>query len=141
MSNFQQFWRGYTRKDRVTRLGPLSELQKHDFYAGIDAFSLSSRSDSFGLVLLEAWANGVPCVGYRAGGVAWVIRDGVDGLLVRCGDVPGLAAALGRLAQDAPLRHRLGAAGRARLDSEFDWPSRLALVRRCYAEAAPGRDR
>ena len=42
------------------RLGVLSERQKRDFFAGIDVFALPSRSDSFGLVLLEAWANGVP---------------------------------------------------------------------------------
>ena len=40
--------------------GPLTDEQRRDFYAGIDAFALPSRSDSFGLVFLEAWANGVP---------------------------------------------------------------------------------
>ena len=44
----------------------------------------------------EAWANGAPCVGYRAGGVAWVIRHEVDGLLVPCGDVEGLGGVASR---------------------------------------------
>ena len=75
----------------MVRLGLLTDAQKRDFFAGLDVFALPSRSDSFGLVLPEAWANGAPVVGYRAGGVAWVIRHEQDGLLVKCGDVEGLA--------------------------------------------------
>ena len=58
----------------MRRLGPLTDAEKRDFFAGIDLFALPSRSDSFGLVLLEAWANGVANVAYRAGGVADVIQ-------------------------------------------------------------------
>jgi len=97
-------------------------------------FALPSRSDSFGLVLLEAWANGVPNIGYRAGGIAWVIRDGEDGLLVRCGDVPSLSEALLRLVGDAALRSRLGQAGLERTRHEFHWEDKLRLVRQVYQE-------
>ncbi len=132
MTNFKAFWRGYRSAERVRRLGVLGEEQKRGFFAGIDVFALPSRSDSFGLVLLEAWANGVPNVGYRAGGIAGVIRHGEDGLLVKCGDVPGLADALARLSADGELRRRLGEAGRERTRREFRWADKLSLVReRC----------
>jgi glycosyltransferase involved in cell wall biosynthesis len=49
------------------------------------------------------------------GGVPDVVRDGEDGLLVEPGDVEGLAESLARLAADAELRARMGAAGRARV--------------------------
>ncbi len=136
MPNFQGFWKTYATQNRVLKLGVLDAQQKKDFFAGIDLFALPSRSDSFGLVLLEAWANGAPSVAYRAGGVAWVIRDEVDGLLVRCGDVGGLAVALVRLIQDAQLRRRLGGAGQARTHTEFQWEDKLAIVERAYLEAA-----
>jgi glycosyltransferase involved in cell wall biosynthesis len=136
MPNFRSFWQGHRPGGPVHRLGVLSAEAKRDFFAGIDVFALPSRSDSFGLVLPEAWANGVPNVGYRAGGVGWVIRDEVDGLLVRCGDVAGLAAALRRLVTDAVLRSRLGEAGRERTRREFDWDEKLRLVREVYAERA-----
>jgi glycosyltransferase involved in cell wall biosynthesis len=128
MPNFRRFWDGFEPRDQVTRLGVLTDRQKRDFFAGIDVFALPSRSDSFGLVLLEAWANGKPNLCYRAGGPADLIRDGADGLLVRCGDVPGLAAALARLAANVSLRTRLGEAGRRRT-VEFRWADRLAMVR------------
>ena len=134
MPNFQRFWTTYGPTGRVRRLGVLDDKQKRDFFAGLDVFALPSRSDSFGIVLLEAWANGVPNVAYRAGGPAWVIRHESDGLLVRCGDVDGLAAALLRLEGDGELRRRLGAAGRERTRTEFDWETKLQLVRRVYEE-------
>jgi glycosyltransferase involved in cell wall biosynthesis len=139
MPNFRTYWECYRGKEQVRRLGPLTEAQKRDFFAGLDVFALPSRSDSFGLVLLEAWANGVPNVGYRAGGIAGVIRHEEDGLLVRCGDVAALAAALQRLSADAALRRRLGAAGQERTRREFRWPDKLALVRREYARLAGKR--
>jgi glycosyltransferase involved in cell wall biosynthesis len=134
MPNFQTFWRGHRPSGRVLRLGVLDGRQKRDFFASIDIFALPSRSDSFGLVLIEAWANGVPNIGYRAGGIGWVIRDEKDGLLVRCGDISGLAAAILRLCRDARLRHFLGLAGLERTRSEFEWTAKFELVRQVYRE-------
>jgi glycosyltransferase involved in cell wall biosynthesis len=128
MPNFEAEWRRRRPSGRVVRLGPLTEGAKRDFFAGLDVFALPSRADSFGLVLLEAWANGVPVVAYRAGGVPWVVRDEIDGLLVRCGDLDGLAATLRRLADDVGLRRRLGEAGRERVGRELRWDDKLALV-------------
>jgi L-malate glycosyltransferase len=141
MPNFQRFWSGYGPKERVLRLGVLTDEQKRDFFAAIDMFALPSRSDSFGIVLLEAWANGVPNVGYRAGGIAGVIRHEEDGLLVRCGDLSALAAALGRLSRDGRLRARLGAAGRERALAEFQWADKLERVRNVYREVRRLRTR
>jgi glycosyltransferase involved in cell wall biosynthesis len=132
MSNFMQFWRTYRCAPRVRLLGVLNTQAKRDFFAGIDVFALPSRSDSFGLVLVEAWANGVPNVGYKAGGLAWVIRHERDGLLTGCGDIAALADAFVRLTGDAELRRRLGEAGRERVPIEFQWKEKLQLVREQY---------
>src|SRR5205814_641000 len=129
MPNFRRHWDVHPPSGPVRRLGVLSDVGKCDFFAGLDLFALPSRSDSFGLVLLEAWANGLPNLAYRAGGVADLIRHGEDGLLAPCGDVAALAAMLRRLIEDAALRRRLGSAGRQRATSEFQWADKLALVR------------
>ena len=108
MPNFSRFWQGYRFMERVRCLGRISDGQKRDFLAAIDAFCLPSRSDSFGLVLLEAWVHGLPNVVYRAGGIADLVRHDHDGLLAPCGDAQALAALLSRIVLDAELRARLG---------------------------------
>jgi glycosyltransferase involved in cell wall biosynthesis len=135
MPNFRAFWEHFPAKERVTRLGVLSDEQKRDFFAGIDCFALPSRCDSFGLVLLEAWANGKPNLVYRAGGPAELVRDGLDGLQAACGDVGELAVQLGLLVADADLRRRLGDNGRARIATEFRWGDKLELVRETIRDA------
>jgi glycosyltransferase involved in cell wall biosynthesis len=139
MPNFERFWQGYGPVSRVRRLGVLDDRQLRDFFAGIDGFALPSRSDSFGLVFLEAWANGLPNVAYRAGGVAEVLRHEHDGLLVRCGDVAELADAVRALIADCDLRNRLGEAGRQRAAREFRWRDKLDLVRSVYLEMVGDR--
>jgi glycosyltransferase involved in cell wall biosynthesis len=140
MPNFRAFFKNFTSdlaagsSPPVLRLGVLDDSQKRDFFAGLDVFALPSRSDSFGLVLLEAWANGLPNIAYRAGGIADVIRHEGDGLLAPCGKIEALADGLTRLIRDADLRRRLGDAGRQRLPREFHWHDKLALVRRVYRQ-------
>lgn len=74
---------------------------------------LSSLFEGLPMVLAESLACGVPAVAYNcAPGVAEIIRDGVDGRLVRQNNVSGLAAALRDLMTDDALRDRMSAAGR-----------------------------
>lgn len=69
--------------------------------------------------VLEAQAAGVPVVGFRAGGLVEAVADGRTGLLVAPGDIPALAAAIGRLIDDEGLRARLATAGPAWVCREF----------------------
>jgi glycosyltransferase involved in cell wall biosynthesis len=132
MANFRGFWNKYQARGPMLRLGVLDDQQKRDFFAGLDIFALPSRSDSFGLVLLEAWANRLPNVAYKAGGVAEVIRHDVDGLLVPCGSIESLADTLGRLILDEALRSRLAENGWKRIAVEFRWQEKLSRVRQVY---------
>src|SRR5262249_20122526 len=134
MPNFTRFWRDFPDTQQIVRLGVLTEEEKRDFYAAIDLFALPSRSDSFGIVFLEAWANGVPCLGYRAGGVADVIQHGRDGRLIDCGDTEELAAAIEQLMTQPGERRQMGEAGRLRVLSECAWQPRLELVHETYAD-------
>jgi glycosyltransferase involved in cell wall biosynthesis len=130
MANFRRFCTTLSRPADIRPLGVLDDAGKRDFFSGIDVFALPSRSDSFGLVLLEAWANGVPNIVYRAGGPADLVRHGVDGLSVTCGDVEEFADGLRGLLADTALRRRLGDAGRARIATEFRWEDKVAIVER-----------
>ena len=132
MPNFRSFWKTWRPKEAIIRIGEIDDQLKRDFFAAIDLFALPSRSDSFGLVLLEAWAKGVPNVAYRAGGVAEVIRHEQDGLLVRCGKIDELAAALAHLIDNDSWRRRLGTCGRDRVACDFRWEEKLSRVWQTY---------
>jgi glycosyltransferase involved in cell wall biosynthesis len=84
-----------------------------------DALVLTSDEESFGLVLIEAGAAGLPVVATRAQGPSEIVVEGETGFLVALGDAEALAERLDRLAQDPGLRQQLGAAGAARVASEY----------------------
>jgi glycosyltransferase involved in cell wall biosynthesis len=104
--------------------------------AALDVFALPSLAEGYGLAALEALAAGAAVVASRAGGVPEVVADGRTGLLVEPGDAAGLAAALGRLLDDAALRARLGAAGRAEVRAERTMAGHAAALAAVYAAAA-----
>ncbi len=128
---FEAFLAEDGMKDRpwLRLLGPIAQDRVPDFYASLDVFAMPSRTDSFGIVYLEAWANSKPVVAAMAGGVPEVVTDGETGLLVPFGDVPALATAIGGLVDDRQLATRLGDAGRALVDSGFTWDDRYRTLR------------
>jgi glycosyltransferase involved in cell wall biosynthesis len=109
-------------------LGTLSNGERADFYAGIDLFCMPSRTDSFGIVFLEAWANGLPVVAAAAGGVPEVVHHGETGLLVPFGDVDQLAEALHALLTDRSQARAMGQAGRTLVNAGYTWDDRFATL-------------
>ncbi|MFO0952740.1 MAG: glycosyltransferase family 4 protein [Isosphaeraceae bacterium] len=110
-------------------LGPIPDDDRPHFYAALDAFAMPSRTDSFGIVFLEAWANGLPVVGAAAGGVPDVIRHDETGFLVPYGDVDRIADALGRLVDDRPLARSMGERGRVEVATGHTWDDTFQLLR------------
>ena len=119
----------------------MSEETKRDLLAAADLFAMPSRTDSFGIVYLEAWLYGVPVIGARVWGVSDVIHDGEDGLLVPFGDVPALAAAIEKLLDQPQMREEMGARGQRRVYAEYMWSQRHALISQLYAALVAGRGR
>ena len=79
-----------------------------------------TRAEAFGYVQLEAMASGVPVISTNvSSGVPWVNQHEVTGLVVTPGDAAALRTAIARITSDGALRARLGAAGVARVRSEF----------------------
>lgn len=136
LAHFIQFYQRLPAADqsRIRLLPYAPESVKRDALAAADVFTMPSRTDSFGIVYLEAWCYRVPVIGARAGGVPDVIRDGEDGLLVRFGAVDELAAALRRLLDDRTLAQRLGESGAHRVQRELTWAQKYAQVRAVYDE-------
>jgi hypothetical protein len=88
-------------------------------YKACDIFVAPSRFESFGLVFLEAMREAKPVIGGETGGIAEIIANNVNGLLVSPGDVDQLVSAVLRLAGSAPERDAMGKAGGERFLSTF----------------------
>lgn len=76
-------------------------------YRYCDIYAMSSRTEGFPMVLLEAMAAGMPVVSFACTGPDVIVRDGEDGLLVKTGYTERFAHSLARLMQDENLRQRL----------------------------------
>lgn len=96
--------------DRVVFAGHRSDVP--DLLGAIDVFAISSIYEGTPLALFEAMAAGKAIVSTAVDGCREVLRDGETGLLVPARDPAALAAALGRVASDAALRHALAEAAR-----------------------------
>jgi glycosyltransferase involved in cell wall biosynthesis len=94
-----------------------------------------SRREGYGVVAREAMAYGRPVVATAVGGLRDAVEHGVTGLLVPSRDVAALRSAIELLLGDAPLRARLGAAGRARAAKRFSWQAATAATLAAYEKA------
>jgi glycosyltransferase involved in cell wall biosynthesis len=104
-------------------------------YASADIFAFPSTTDTFGSVVLEALASGVPAVVSDRGGAGEVVADGETGLVTRARDVASFTGALWRLIEDRDLRTRMGRAGR-RQAAHKSWEKAFREFRRGQIELA-----
>jgi glycosyltransferase involved in cell wall biosynthesis len=84
-------------------------------YSSGDIFVFPSTTDTFGNVVLEAQAAGLPCVVSDMGGPCELIQDGFDGIVTRAHDPEDFAEAIERLVKDPVLRKEMGNNARARV--------------------------
>ncbi len=132
-------------KDRVAEMGLAGQVE---FLGGVphdripDVLSRChllvspSRSESFGVALLEAAAAGLPVVAARVGGVPETVVDGVTGVLVAPDDAGATAQAIIDLASNEPRRVAMGAAARQRVEQEFEWDDCVLRMETALLRAA-----
>lgn len=101
-------------RSRVVVHGPLGPAEVASLYAAADVFVFPSDRESYGTVVAEALALGLPVVGWDRPHLRALVDDGVEGLLAPPGDVEALASALRRVARDDDLRASLADGAQAR---------------------------
>src|SRR6266540_3971476 len=119
---------------RVAMLGHVPHDDLPPYPAACEVFVGPARGgESFGIVLVEAMAAGLPVVASDIPGYREVVRDGVDGVLVPPWDPVSLAAGVRTVLDDPTLAARLVRAGRARAE-EFSWDTVVARLEALYEQ-------
>lgn len=133
-SAFEQFFAAQSSrvKHNTRVLGFVPPEDYRDLLAAGDVLAMPSRTDSFGIVFLEAWFYGKPVIGARAGGVPEVIDDGRDGFLVNFGDTDMLARRIAQLLDDRVLAQEFGAAGREKVLQNWTWDKIYPQIEKLY---------
>jgi glycosyltransferase involved in cell wall biosynthesis len=120
-------------RDRVHFAGPRTGAALDDAYAAADLLVLASHGETYGMVVTEALARGVPVLAADVGGVPEALGQG--GLLVPPGDPAAFGAALRSWLEDADLRARLRLAARERRETLRGWDETASDVAHALMEA------
>jgi len=134
---------GPAREELEAKMGPNARFVGYrggddlaDHYAAADLFAFASLTETFGNVVLEALAAGLPVVAVRAGGVGEIVRPGETGILVEPDDPPSqMAGALLGLVDSPPLRREMAESARAYALGQT-WAAIMGRLRERYLAIA-----
>jgi len=126
--------------DRVRLTGPRIGAELASTYAGADVLVLASRGETYGMVVTEALARGIPVIASAVGGLPEAVGHGADGvtpgIMVPADNPAAFGSALRDWLTDAGLRDRLRAAARARRSSLPSWSATSARLSQVLAQVA-----
>jgi D-inositol-3-phosphate glycosyltransferase len=118
---------------RVRFVAPRPHAELVTYYRAADVCLVPSRSESFGLVALEAAACGTPVVAAAVGGLRSLVDDGVTGFLVDGRDPIDYAAPVANVLDDRDLADAMGVSAAAR-SMRYSWSMTAARLRRLYGD-------
>ncbi len=121
--------------DRVTMIEPCPHHVLSTYYRAADVCLVPSRSESFGLVALEAAACGTPVVAADVGGLRTLVKHGRTGLRIASRDPDAYVDAVRRLLNDPEYARQLSA-GAANAADGYTWTSTAARLRRVYDDVS-----
>lgn len=124
----------HSLEKHVRMLGHVPSRELQTLYQQASVVVVPSYYESFGLVALEAMANGTAVVATRVGGLVEMVEDGVSAVLVAAGDVGQTAEATVRILKDEGARKRMGNAARVRAEALFATERIKALNLDAYAQ-------
>lgn len=130
-ANFSQQIKDYSEEaglaEKVIFHGRVSNRELEELYSSSDVFVFPSIWEGFGMVLAEAASYGMPIVTTDAGAIPYLVKDGINGILVPPRDAEKLALAIERLVSSPTLRMQFGKENK-RLAEEFDWDKSFSKV-------------
>ncbi len=124
----------------VTFMGYLRDQRLSQAYASADIFVFPSRLETYGLVVIEAMAAGLPVVAARVGGVSDIVTEGETGYTFETGDTGALTEGIGKIAGNRDIMRAMGARARAYAETQ-SWDAIMDEVIELYASLLMERRR
>jgi glycosyltransferase involved in cell wall biosynthesis len=127
--DFRCYWMSLekTVKNNILNLINVSDKEKWDLFNAGDIFSMVSKSDSFGIVYLEAWFNHKPVIGCDLPVISEIIRDNIDGKLVPFNNIETIANTIEMYLTNKKVRRDHGENGYKKVISDFTWESKFKI--------------
>ncbi len=132
LQRFEDSVQRYGLQDRVKLVPPLPHHLLSTYYRAADVCLVPSRSESFGLVALEAAACGVPVVASDVGGLTTLVDHGRSGLRVAGRDPAGYIDAVSAILEDPRLAESMARRG-AEMAARYSWSATALRLRRIFA--------
>ncbi|MBI1243342.1 MAG: glycosyltransferase [Nostoc sp. RI_552] len=123
------------RDNAIISLDNLSEDEKSKLLLESTCLVLPSEIESFGLVLLEAWANSTPVITLDLEVFRSIVSHQVDGILVKPYDIKNMAKAIIYLLENPKAAEDMGKAGRLKVEDIFNWEKFAQGSLVCYQYA------
>lgn len=120
----------------TTFVGQVDPSRMFGLYDRADVYLNAPNLDNMPNSIIEAFAAGLPVVTTNAGGIPYIVTDGVNGLLSPCGDAEALAANALRLLDDGALARRISTRARADVESHYTWSAVHTAWRQVYGLSA-----
>jgi len=121
-------------RNKIHFMLPVSQAELVGVLHSFDIAVFLSRSESFGVAVLEASSTGLPVVVSKTGGLTEVVDDGITGFHVQPGIIGDAAEKIAQLLHDEPLRQRMGKAGRNKVMHEYELKNTVAAICNLYQE-------
>ncbi|MBI0582867.1 MAG: glycosyltransferase family 4 protein [Methanomassiliicoccus sp.] len=118
--------------------GRLDDRRRDEMLRGCDVLAVPSYHEGYGLVIVEAMAQGLPVIAPASGGAGEIVTHGEEGYLLQGGDVDGMADRLRALYEDATLRRDMSQRSRRRFDTLPTWEEGMSRAREYLIRVVEG---
>jgi glycosyltransferase involved in cell wall biosynthesis len=121
-------------RKNILNIDNIPEDDKWDLYDAGDIFSMVSKTDSFGIVYLEAWAYKNPVLGCDNPAIREVVNDNEDGFLIDFDDRDQIAKRILYLLENENVRKEMGKNGYKKVKEKYDWDKNLSKLKAIYVD-------
>lgn len=119
-------------RQNILNIDNISDDEKWDMFAAGDIFSMISKTDSFGIVYLEAWAYKKPILACKNEALSEIVSHNTDGFLLGFNDIASISKTIEDLLKDKEKREEIGLNGYKKVSDKYDWSKGIKILDSVY---------